>query len=300
MRLGFSLPTFGSAAKEVNGIARFAADVEKLGATSLWVGDRLLTPVDPSVGYFPGSKTIPAEFRAAADPLTALAAAAAVTSEVRLGSSAINAPWYSPTLLARALASIDVISGGRLIPGFGSGWSPEEYEAAGVPFDGRGARLDELLDVLETWWTANPVAHNGPLLTIPTSHVELEPVQRPRPPIYLGAFGPRALRRIGERADGWLAVWWVPELFPAGQLTDGWSVIRRAAEQAGRDPDRLGVILRVNVSAGTSMEMVAEEVQKISSTMPVDETFVDFTFVTSTVDHTIDLAGRVLELVAAG
>jgi probable F420-dependent oxidoreductase len=300
MRLGFSLPMFGSAANEVDGIARFAADVEKLGATSLWVGDRLLAAVDPIVGYGRGSNSIPVELRAAADPLTALAVAAAVTSEARLGSSTINAPWYSPTLLARALASIDVASGGRLIPGFGIGWSPEEYQAAGVPFDGRGARLDELLDVLEAWWTANPVAHEGPLFAIPASHVELKPVQRPRPPIYLGGFGPRALRRIGERADGWLPAWSVPEAFPARHLAEGWSVIRRAAEEAGRDPGRLGSILRVNVAAGTPVETVAEEVKKIGSTVPADETFVDFTYLASTVDHAIDLAGRVLELVAAG
>ncbi|HET6504740.1 MAG TPA: TIGR03619 family F420-dependent LLM class oxidoreductase [Amycolatopsis sp.] len=299
MGLGFSVPMFGAAANEPDGIARFAADVEKLGATSLWVGDRLLAAVDPTVGYGTSS-TIPVEFRSAADPLTALAVAAAVTSEVRLGSSTINAPWYSPTLLARTLTSIDVASGGRLVPGFGIGWSPEEYQAAGVPFDGRGARLDELLDVLEAWWTADPVVHQGPLFSIPASHVELKPVQRPRPPIYLGAFGPRALRRVGERADGWLPAWSVPEVFPAGRLAEAWSVIRRAAEEAGRDPDRLGMMLRVNVAAGTPVETVAEAVKKISATLPAAETFVDFTYLADTVEHATELAGRILELVAAG
>ncbi|PAZ14788.1 LLM class F420-dependent oxidoreductase [Streptomyces sp. SA15] len=300
MRLGFGLPTFGPAANEVNGIARFAADAEKLGATSLWVGDRLLTAVDPTVGYSPGSLAIPDEFRVAADPLTALAIAAAVTGEVRLGSSGINAPWYPPALLARALASLDVASGGRLIAGFGSGWSPEEYQAAGVPFDGRGARLDELLDVLVAWWTANPVQHQGPLFTIPAGHVELKPVQRPHPPIFLGAFGRRALRRIGQRADGWMPVWWAPEAFPAAQLTEGWATVRQAAEEAGRDPDGIGVILRVNVAAGTPVTVVAEEVMKMRSVLPADEVFVDFTFVAGTVDHTIDLAGRLLDRVSAG
>ncbi|WP_244372124.1 TIGR03619 family F420-dependent LLM class oxidoreductase [Streptomyces griseorubiginosus] len=300
MRLGFSLPTFGPAAKEMNGIARFAADAEKLGATSLWVGDRLLTPVDPTVGYTPDSPAIPDEFRVAADPLTALALAAAVTGEVRLGSSGINAPWYSPALLARALTSVDVASGGRLTAGFGSGWSPEEYEAAGVPFAGRGARLDEFLDVLLAWWTAGPVEHRGPLFTIPAGHVDLKPVQRPHPPIYLGAFGRRALRRIGERADGWMPVWWAPEAFPAARLTEGWATIRRAAEEAGRDPDSIGSILRVNVAAGTPVSVVAEEVRKIGSVLPAEDLFVDFTFVARSVDHTIDLAGRLLELVSAG
>ncbi|MEU6511209.1 TIGR03619 family F420-dependent LLM class oxidoreductase [Streptomyces sp. NPDC046942] len=299
MHVGFSIPTFGSAANEVNGVARFAAEVEKLGATSLWVGDRLLAPVAPAVGYA-GSQNVPVEFRTSADPLTSLAVAAAVTTQVRLGSSVINAPWYPPTLLARTLASIDVASGGRLIAGFGTGWSPEEYQAVGVPFKGLGSRLDEVLDVLEAWWMASPVAHHGPLFTIPASHVELKPVQRPRPPIYLGAAGPRALRRVGRRADGWLPAWWVQEALPGTPFAEGWSVIRRAAEEADRDPDRLGSILRVGVVAGTPVETVAVEVKKIGSTMPVDEMFIDFTYPATSVDHAVDLAGRVLELVAAG
>lgn len=300
MRLGFTLPTFGPAANEANGIATFAVAAEELGATSLWVGDRLLAAVDPLVGYAAGSTAIPVEFRAAADPLTALAVAAAVTSETMLGSSVINAPWYSPALLARALASIDVASGGRLIPGFGTNWSPEEYQAAGVPFSGRGARLEELLDVIETWWTASPVSHEGPLVTIPASHAEHKPLQRPRPPVYLGAFGPRALSRVGRRADGWLPVWWVPEAFPASRLAEGWSLIQRAAEQAGRDPGTVRSILRVNVAAGTPAATVAEEVKKIAAAVPADDVFVDFTFVTSSVQQNIDMAGLVLQHAAAG
>ena len=299
-RVGFALPTFGPPATEAGGIARFCVEMERLGASSVWAGDRLLTPVHPVVGYAPGSDDIPAEFHAAADPLTALAVAAAVTREVRLGSSAVNAPWYPPAILARALASIDVASGGRLVPGFGLGWSPEEYRAAGVPFADRGARMDELLDVLEAWWTGDPVSHRGPRYTVPPSHVDLKPVQRPRPPIYLGAFGPRALRRVGRRADGWLPVCWVPAAFPVEHLLQSWSSIRRSAEEAGRDPAGLGAILRVNVAAGAPVEMIAEEVKKLYPVLSPDEVFIDFTFAAGSVDQTIDLAQRVLDLVAAG
>ncbi|MFI9503724.1 TIGR03619 family F420-dependent LLM class oxidoreductase [Nocardia sp. NPDC052566] len=300
LRLGFCLPTFGKAANEVGGIATYAVEAEKLGAASLWVGDRLLTPVDPLVGYTPDSTDIPIEFRSAADPLAALTIAAAVTNTPLLGSSTINAPWYSPALLARALTSIDIASNGRLIAGFGIGWSPEEYQAAGVPFEGRGGRLEELLDVLETWWTANPVAHEGPFTTIAASHVEAKPVQRPRPPIYLGAFGSPALRRIGRRADGWLPVVWAPEAFPATQLADSWAVIERAAVAAGRDPEKIGKILRINVAAGASVETVAAVALETVELVRPEQTLIDFMFVADSVDHTLDLTGRVLELVAAG
>lgn len=82
-----------------------------------------------------------------------LASAAAVTSRVRLGTSVLGVPFYPAAVLARTLASIDFLSGGRLIPGLGIGWAPEEYTAAGVPEKERGARLDEALDVLDAWWT---------------------------------------------------------------------------------------------------------------------------------------------------
>ncbi|HEX2400757.1 MAG TPA: LLM class flavin-dependent oxidoreductase, partial [Mycobacterium sp.] len=159
--LGFAVPQFGQSAHLDPGeLARFASTAEQLGADSLWVGDRLLAAVNPTVGYG-GKATIPEQFRANLDPFIALTVAATATTTARLGSSVFVAPWYPPAQLARQLTSIDVISGGRLLPGFGIGWSPEEYQAAGAPFRRRGAQLDELLDTLHALWTANPVRHDG-------------------------------------------------------------------------------------------------------------------------------------------
>ena len=152
------MPQFGESAHD--DLARFASTAEQLGADSLWVGDRLLAPVNPTVGYG-GKDTIPEQFRTCLDPFTALAVAATVTTTARLGSSVFVAPWYPPVQLARQLTSIDVVSRGRLLPGFGIGWSPEEYQAAGAPFTRRGAQLDELLDALDALWTTNPVAAPG-------------------------------------------------------------------------------------------------------------------------------------------
>ena len=180
------MPQFGESAHlDVGELARFASTAEQLGADSLWVGDRLLAAVHPTVGYA-GKDTIPDQFRTNLDPFIALTVAATATTTAQLGSSVFVAPWYPPVQLARQLTSIDVISGGRLLPGFGIGWSPEEYQAAGAPFARRGAQLDELLDVLDELWTANPVQHEGTRWSIPESWVDLKPVQRPRPPVYLG------------------------------------------------------------------------------------------------------------------
>ncbi len=276
------MPQFGESARA--DLARYAATAESLGADSLWVGDRLLTPVHPSVGYA-GQDTIPEQFRAGLDPFIALAVAATATTRVRLGSSVFVAPWYPPVQLGRQLTAIDVVSGGRLVPGFGIGWSPEEFSAAGAPFRGRGAQLDELLDALEGLWTTNPVQHDGKRWSIPSSWVDLKPVQQPRPPIYLAAFTPASLRRIGRRADGWLPAVQVP----GGVAPEMLALLRRtiddAAREAGRDPSAIHTCVRINVAAGTPIDAVAEAVRTLTDAGYPDA-FVDLMYVaTDTDDH---------------
>jgi probable F420-dependent oxidoreductase len=290
--LGFAVPQFGeSAALAVGELARFASTAEQLGADTLWVGDRLLAAVSPTVGYV-GSDTIPEQFRSNLDPFIALTVAATATTSARLGSSVFVAPWYPPAQLARQLTSIDVISGGRLVPGFGIGWSPEEYQAAGAPFRRRGAQLDELLDTLETLWTANPVAHEGDRWTIPESWVNLKPVQRPHPPIYLGAFTPAGLARIGKRADGWMAGVQVP-----GPNLDmlRWQrqTIDEAARAAGRDPSAIHTYVRVNVANGTPVDKVADAVALLAG-HGYPDAFVDLQYVATDADAHLRWVERLL------
>lgn len=190
-------------------LARFAATAEQLGAGSLWVGDRLLAAVEPSVGYA-GADTVPEQFRTSLDPFTALAVAAAATASARLGASVFVAPWYPPVQLARQLASIDAVSGGRLLP------ARHRLVARGVRGGGRPVRASRRATrrgsrrsrraVVER----GPVTYNGERWSVPPSWVEFKPVQRPRPPIYLGAFTAAGLQRIGRRADGWLPAVLVP------------------------------------------------------------------------------------------
>jgi probable F420-dependent oxidoreductase len=297
MPLGFSLPVFGKAAATPGGIAQYAREAERAGAAGLWVGDRLLSPVAPAVAY-PGYDTMPEEFHIAQDPFTALAIAAAVTETAVLGSSTINATQYQPANLARLLTSIDVAANGRLLPGLGIGWSPDEYTAVGVPMAERGKRLDDLLDLLETWWTEDTVAHEGVGYTVAESHVGLKPVRKP--PIHLAGFGEKALRRVAQRADGWLPVWSVPEQFPADVITGTLAKLRADAEQAGRDPQALGVALRVNAAPDTKPEAIAESVTRIVELVVPDHTFVDLTYLTGSVAEHLDLTGRLLELTAKG
>ncbi|WP_256627446.1 TIGR03619 family F420-dependent LLM class oxidoreductase [Nocardia otitidiscaviarum] len=295
MKIGFALPQYGPQAAEAARVTGFAAALEAAGADSLWVGERLIAATNPTVGYA-GTDTIPAEFNAVLDPFLLLGLAAAGTERVRLGTNVLIAPLYRPALLARSLTTLDIASGGRLVPGFGIGWSPEEYAAAGVPFMRRGVRLDETLDALETIWTTDPASYTGRYVSVPSHRSALRPVRRPRPPIWLGAFSAEGLARIGRRADGWLPVLPVPG--PPGwgaRLTELRGVIERAAATAGRDPATIGTTVRVNVAAGTDPELIVTAVEKVAADTGFDDFFVDLMYVTRSVDRMRDTALALLE-----
>jgi probable F420-dependent oxidoreductase len=288
--LGFALPQFGQSAHD--DLVRFASTAEELGAASLWVGDRLLAPVNPTIGYA-GADTIPEEMRTAFDPFIALALAAAVTKTARLGSSVLVAPWYPPVQLARLLTSIDVASAGRLVVGLGIGWLPEEYQAAGAPFDRRGAQLDELLDALRALWTAAPVEHEGQRWSVPPSWVDLKPVQQPHPPIYLGAFTGAGLARLGRRADGWLAAVRVPGSGHLEFLSQQRRVVDAAATAAGRDPAEISTNVRINVAPGTNVGEVTD-VLRLLAENGYPDAFVDLMYVASGTDAMLEWVPQLL------
>jgi probable F420-dependent oxidoreductase len=293
MKIGFDLPHVGTHAHRPEGIALFAREVERLGADSLWVGDRLFAAVDPQVNY-PGVDGIPAEFRSNLDPFAVLSVAAAVTTRPLLGTSVLIAPWYAPPLLARSLTSIDRFSGGRLIAGLGVGWAPEEFSAVGVPMNERGARLDECLDVLEAYWTTNPVEHKGRFSSTPPSYVDVKPAHRI--PVYLPAFSPAGIARAARRADGIIPAT-APGFFDPAMVTGLLTQVRAGAEQAGRNPSEIDAILRVNTKAGESIESIVDVLVRARDEAGVEHAFVDLTFRdrADSVEHAIDLAGQILE-----
>ncbi|QRP45423.1 TIGR03619 family F420-dependent LLM class oxidoreductase [Amycolatopsis sp. FDAARGOS 1241] len=298
LRLGLALPQYGKLA-DPTAVAGFAAAAEELGYTSLWVGDRVLTPLEPS-DLYPGGGTperpYPPEFVRFVDPFVALTAAASATRSARLGTSTLSAPLYTPVLLARTLTSLDLLSGGRVDAGFGLGWLRDEYTAIGVPWAGRGARLGELIEVLRTLWTADPAGHDGERWRIPDAHVGLRPVQNPHPPVLLGGMSERALRRVGAVADGWL-----PTLLPREYLRRMWSVITAAAAEAGRDPASLRRVLRINPREGTPVGTVTDLATSLKAVADegFTEAFVDLHYVANDVAHAVELAGELRAAVGA-
>jgi len=241
MRLGFALPQIGSIAGP-DALITVAERAEDLGFDGLWVLDRILYPVNPQAPYPVGDGTLPILYKMVLDPLETLTFVAARTKRIALGTSVLNLPWYKPVLLARRLSTLDVLSGGRLRVGFGIGWSPDEYEAAGTPWHERGKRADELIAVLKKIWTTDPVEFQGEYNRIPKSFIGPKPIQKPHPPIYMAAYTPSALTRVAKEADGWF-----PVGIPLGGVAQMFQGIRDIAKEAGRDPATLELIVRANV-----------------------------------------------------
>jgi probable F420-dependent oxidoreductase len=256
MRFGFALPQIGSAAGP-EALVLVAKRAEDLGLDSVWVLDRILWPINPRAPYPIGDGSLPVRYKNVLDPLETLTFAAAHTSRIALGTGVVNLPWYSPVLLARRLTTLDVLSAGRLRIGFGIGWSPDEYEAAGVTWQERGKRADESIKALKRIWTTDPVDFQGKYYRIPKSFIGPKPVQKPHPPIYMAAFTPSALNRVATEADGWFPVG-IP-LSGVGAMFDE---IKTMAKNAGRDPAALELIIAADV-----------EIHK----KPIDRDRIDFT-----------------------
>jgi len=230
LRLGFGLPVSGSWAQPVN-LVRIARRAEELGYSSLWTFQRLLHPADGDWGPM---------YRSVLDPIVTLAHVAAVTERVRLGVAVLNAPFYSPILLAKQLATLDVLSGGRLDAGLGLGWAEEEFTAVGVDPARRGARTEEFVACLKAIWTEQVVSFDGEFYRMPPVRVDPKPVQQPHPPLLLGGGAERALRRVGRIADGWISA----SRHDLRTVGADLEVMRGAARDAGRDPDRLRFVVR--------------------------------------------------------
>ena len=217
-----------------------ARRAEALGYRTVWTFQRLFYPVAPREAYYgaPGGPW-PAAFASVMDPLAVLGFVAASTRTIRLGVSVLLMPLYQPIVLAKQLATLDVLSGGRVDVGLGLGWSTDEWEASGTPMARRGARADEFLRALKAVWTDDPVEFAGEFYRIPRAHVAPKPVQRPHPPLLLGGYHPSVLRRAATLCDGYTG-----GNIPLAELTATVARVRDAAAAAGRDPARFPIVCR--------------------------------------------------------
>lgn len=231
MLLGVHLPQFR---EPVPGplLSEAAQAAEEAGADDLWVSDHLLMPV--------GSERPPATFH---DPLTVLAWAAAATSRAGLGTSVLVAPYRHPVVLAKALASLDALSGGRVIAGLASGWMESEFAALGVPFSERGRRTDEAIAACRALWAGDDAfTWRGDRVA---GNRLLPPPARPGgPPVWIGGDSDAGIRRAARLGDGWHTTVSDPDVL-AGRL----ATLDAHLARNGRNRRDLTVSVRVRAGA---------------------------------------------------
>ena len=236
MEFGIHLPHVGPFAtpEAISGVARKA---EELGYHSLWVSDHIITPRKIDSPYPGGRYAVQPEWPFL-EPVSTLLFAAATTKRVRLGTSVLVITQRQPLVLAKQLATLDVLSGGRLIFGAGAGWMKEEFEALNVPFANHGPRMAEYLEVIRRCWTEDDPSFDGRYYKLGDVGFYPKPVQKPHPPIWVGGFADGALRRVARYGDAWHAGG-TPEM-----LSQGYAKVKQYAKEYGRDPDSIALTLR--------------------------------------------------------
>ncbi len=166
----------------------------------------MLSPVNPQQPYpgTPNKREWPKYFKNSFDPLTTLSFIAANTSKVNLGTCIIDMVFHNPVTLAKEFTTIDILSEGMVICGFGIGWSKDEYLAANIPYEKRGERANEILQTMKKVWTDDIVEFNGDFYKIPKSTIGPKPIQKPHPKILLGGLSPKTFERMAKYGDGYI------------------------------------------------------------------------------------------------
>ncbi|GAA1515743.1 LLM class F420-dependent oxidoreductase [Nocardioides humi] len=217
MKVGVHVPQWGSEASR-DGVLEIARRVESVGLDSVWVADHVVFPTETSSRYPYRADGVP--FTAEdgfLEAFTTLACLAGATERVLLGTSVLVLPMREPLLTAKVIATLDVLSAGRVVLAVGAGWWREEFEALGQRFEGRGRRMDEQLEVMRGCWTSPVLAHDGPDYRFAELACTPLPVQSGGPPVLVGGMSEAALRRAARSGDGWHAVGGDVEALAAGR-----------------------------------------------------------------------------------
>ncbi len=246
MKYGMVVPNRGALATPDN-LVTIAKRGEELGYHMLLTGDHILVPngISSPYPYSPGGEFPGQAYGEAMEQLTLLTFIAGHTKSIRLVTSVMIVPHRNPLVTAKILATLDVLSKGRVTLGVGAGWMREEFEALGIPaFDQRGDVTDEYIRAFKVLWTSDNPSFEGKYCRFSDISFLPKPVQKPHPPIWVGGESPRAIRRTAELGDGWYPIGSNPR-FPMrepAQLAAGMKRLAEQAKRAGRDPKEIEVI----------------------------------------------------------
>ncbi|MBV8774548.1 MAG: LLM class F420-dependent oxidoreductase [Deltaproteobacteria bacterium] len=234
MKLGISFANSGKFSRPEL-FAELVRGCETVGIESIWTVEHVVIPErhmpypGSTDGQMPGGDEVPIP-----DPLIPLAYAAAITSKLKLSTGVIILPQRHPLYLAKQLATLDLLSNGRLMVGIGSGWMKEEFDSLQIPFNLRGARTDESIQAMRTLWREPVASFHGKHFSFDEVKSYPKPLQKNGIPIHIGGHSLAAARRAGRHGDGFFPTITSPE-----KLSQLFAVAREEAKKAGRDPDAL-------------------------------------------------------------
>ncbi len=231
-------------------LMQFAREIDRLGVHSGWVSDHICWPaeIESKYPYTADGSFAPAPDMGWLDPLSTLTFVAACTDNLRLGVTVLILPYRQPVMTAKQLATLDVLSQGRVILGAGIGWMREEAEILGMPWDHRGARTDEQLELFNLLWTEAEPEFHGRFYELPKVGFEPKPIQSPLP-VWIGGASPAAFRRVARFGHAFHAAFQ-----PLEVVAREWADVRAACEAIDRDPDELTLSLRVYLDPDQAME----------------------------------------------
>lgn len=238
MKLGYIPPMTKGLTLDRDYVIRLAEMLESQGVESLWTVEHVVMArnYDPLYPYSKDGMAPTAPDTLMPDPLEWHAFVAARTDRILLGTSVVIASQHSAAILAKRVATLDALSGGRLRLGVGIGWQREEYEAVGVPYRDRGRRLDETIEAMRILWRDEWATYHGKHVNFENVHMDTKPFRPEGVPILIGGSTDVAARRAGRLGDGWYPYVISPEDFGTGVET-----IREVAKAAGRDPRRIEI-----------------------------------------------------------
>lgn len=231
-------------------LVQVAQKAEALGFESVWIPEHLAVPVEITSRYpysadgkFPGGPGA-----ALHDPFVALGFMAACTKTIKLGTGVFVLPLRNPLVVAKAAASVDVLSQGRLLFGVGIGWLEDEFNAVGMPFKDRAARTREWIAMMKALWTEETPQFSGKFHSFQPLGFNPKPIQKPHPPIIFGGDSRPALKRTAELGDGWFGVRYTPD-----SVKPVLAQLKELSEKAGRDFAKLDI--SVGVEPGTPLNL---------------------------------------------
>src|SRR5579863_4631043 len=241
MDIGFLM----AATTQSGDLAEIARTAESLGYESLWIPEHPVIPVARTTPFPIGDGKLPDHYTRWVDPFIALTVAATVTKKIKLGTGICLLPEREPLITAKLIASLDFYSNGRVVIGAGAGWLKEETEVMGAKFGYRWQRMRETVEAMRVLWTKREAAYEGEIIRFPAVLCDPKPVQKPYPPILLGAHGPKALERVARTYDGWMPLAQSPD-----QMKRDVATIHKLAAAHGRKPDSIQITVIVDSDKG--------------------------------------------------